>query len=145
MRRKSKGRMLAVQTLYQLDLRGDIFLDGMDEFIESSARNEEVRAFATELAHGCAEHRDELDAQIAAAAEHWDIARMAAVDRAILRLGAYELLHQPDVPPKVAIDEAIRLAKKMGSAESGAFVNGILDRIMSSRPARDLAGTHEET
>ena len=145
MRKKSKGRMLAVQAIYQLDLRGDAFLDDMDEFIGSFVKNEEVRAFATELAHGCAEHHDELDAQIAAAAEHWDVARMAAVDRAILRLGAHELLHKPDVPPKVAIDEAIRLAKKLGSAESGAFVNGILDRIMSSRPARDMTGTHEET
>ena len=145
MRKKSKGRMLAVQALYQLDLRGDAFLDDMDEFIGSFVKNEEVRAFAAELAHGCAEHCDELDAQLAAAAEHWDVARMAAVDRAILRLGAHELLHKPDVPPKVAIDEAIRLAKKLGSAESGAFVNGILDRIMSSRPARDMTGTHEET
>ena len=145
MRKKSKGRMLAVQAIYQLDLRGDAFLDDMDEFIGSFVKNEEVRAFAAELAHGCAEHRDELDAQLAAAAEHWDVARMAAVDRAILRLGAHELLHKPDVPPKVAIDEAIRLAKKLGSAESGAFVNGILDRIMSSRPARDMTGTHEET
>jgi len=134
MRKKTQGRMLAVQALYQLDLRGEAFLDEMDGSIESAAKEDEISAFARVLAHSCAERRGELDAEIAAAAEHWDIARMAVVDRAILRLGTYELLHCPDVPPKVAIDEAIRLAKKLSTAESGAFVNGILDRIMALHP-----------
>ena len=105
----------------------------MDAFLGDSTEDEETLALARTLARGCAEKRDALDARIAAAAEHWDVARMAAVDRAILRLGAYELLYRPDLPPKVAVDEAIRLAKRMSTAESGAFVNGILDRIMTER------------
>ena len=133
MRKTTKGRMLAVQALYQRDLRGTAFRDELRGFLESSTKDEETLTFAESLVNGCEEKRDELDAQIAAAAEHWDVARMAAVDRAILRLGTYELLHRPDVPPKVAVDEAIRLAKKLSTAQSGAFVNGILDRIMSVR------------
>jgi len=130
MRKETRARMLTVQALYQLDIRGEAFLDEMDDFIASTAGDESAVDPALELAHGCVQSRDELDARLAAAAEHWDLARMAAVDRAILRVGAYELLHCPDLPPKVAINEAIRMAKKLSSAESGAFVNGILDRIM---------------
>ena len=77
------------------------------------------------------EHREELDRRIGAAAERWRLERIATVDRAILRLGAYEICCTPDVPGKVAINEAIRLAKKYSTADSGGFVNGILDRIMS--------------
>ena len=142
MRKKTAGRVLAVQALYQLDLRGNAFQEVIDEFLEDSAKDEEIRALAAELVHGCVEKRDELDARIAGVAEHWDIARMAIVDRCILRVGTYELLHRPDVPPKVAIDEAIRLAKKFSTAASGAFVNGLLDRIMTAR--RDSAPPPEE-
>ena len=142
MRKKTAGRVLAVQALYQLDLRGNAFQEVIDEFLEDSAKDEEIRALAAELVHGCVEKRDELDARIAGVAEHWDIARMAIVDRCILRVGTYELLHRPDVPPKVAIDEAIRLAKKFSTAASGAFVNGLLDRIMTAR--RDSAPLPEE-
>ena len=69
---------------------------------------------------------------------------MAAVDRAILRLGAHELLHRPELPPKVAIDEAIRIAKKFSTAESGAFVNGILDRVMATLPAEGRRSRGQE-
>ena len=128
-----------MQALYQLDLRGPAFLEGLDEFLRDSSKEAEVIAWASALAYGCIEKRDSLDAAITAAAEHWDVTRMAAVDRAIIRLGAYELLHRPDVPPKVAIDEAIRLAKKFSTAESGAFVNGVLDKVMARRTAKPAA------
>ena len=130
MRTTTAGRALAIQALYQIDLRGDEVLEEIDEFLRASAKSADALAFAGELAHGCVERRDELDARIAAVAEHWDVSRMAIVDRAILRVGAYQLLYRGDVPPKVVINEAIRLAKKYGSAESGAFVNGILDKLM---------------
>lgn len=131
MRKETAARVLAIQALYQRDLRGGVFMDELDAFFEASAKGEEVIGMARELVHGCVEAQDELDARIAQVAEHWDVSRMAAVDRAIMRLGAYELLHKPDVPPKVAVDEAIRLAKRFSTADSGAFVNGILDKIMS--------------
>lgn len=133
MRTTTAGRVLALQALYQLDLRGKTFLEELDAFLSASAKDPDALVYARELARGCTTRRDELDARIAAVAEHWDVARMAIVDRCILRLGAYELLHRRDVPPKVALDEAIRLAKRFSTAESGAFVNGILDRIMPSR------------
>ena len=139
MRKTTAARVLAVQALYQLDLRGPAFLEGLDEFLRDSSKEAEVIASASALVYGCIEKRDSLDAAITAAAEHWDVARMAAVDRAIIRLGAYELLHRPDVPPKVAIDEAIRLAKKFSTAESGAFVNGVLDKVMVRRAAKSAA------
>ena len=133
MRTKTAGRVLALQALYQFDLRGPAFLKDVPAFLHDAAKDEPSLAFARELVEGWLDRRDDVDARIAEAAEDWDVARMAAVDRAILRLGAYELLHQPDLPPKVAIDEAIRLAKKFSTAESGAFVNGILDRIMTAQ------------
>jgi len=131
MRKTTAGRILAVQALYQWDLRGAPFLKELPEFLRSSSEDAGVIALAEELFHGCTEHGEEIDASLGASAEHYDLARMAAVDRSILRLGAYELLHRPDVPPKVAIDEAIRIAQKFSTAESGAFVNGILDRVMA--------------
>ena len=133
MRKKTSARILAVQALYQLDLRGPGFLGELDEFLRSNAPDEEVRLFAEELVRGLHDQVKEVDAAIAGAAKNWDVSRMAAVDRAILRLGTYELLHRPDVPPKVAINEAIRLAKMFSTADSGAFVNGVLDRIMTER------------
>ena len=133
MRKKTSARILAVQALYQLDLRGPGFLGELDEFLRSNAADEEVRLYAEDLVRGLHDQVKEVDAAIAGAAKNWDVSRMAAVDRAILRLGTYELLHRPDVPPKVAINEAIRLAKMFSTADSGAFVNGVLDRIMTER------------
>jgi len=145
MRKRTAGRILAVQALYQWDLRGAHFLKELPDFLKSSSEDADVIALAEELFHGCAEHCEEIDATLGAAAEHYDLSRMAAVDRAILRLGAHELLHRPDVPPKVAIDEAIRIAQKFSTAESGAFVNGILDRVMArARPAPGRAAEGKE-
>lgn len=132
MRKRTAARVLAIQALYQLDLRGETWREELEAFLKSSSKDEEVRLHAEELVEGIRARRDEIDAALTGAAEHWDISRMAALDRAILRLGAHELLHRPEVPPKVAIDEAVRLAKKFSTAESGAFVNGILDRVMST-------------
>ena len=140
MRTTTSGRVLAIQALYQRDLSGETPAEGLDESLLASGKGPDALAYAQELVDGCTKRRDELDARIAAVAEHWDVSRMAVVDRAIMRVGVYELLYRPDVPPKVAIDEAIRLAKKFSTAESGAFVNGILDRIMASRHNADEGG-----
>ncbi len=142
MRKKTAARILAVQALYQADLRGKDFLSELDAFLRASSEDEEVRLFAEDLVKGLLEKQDAVDAAIAGAAENWDVSRMAAVDRAILRLGAHELLHRPDVPPKVAIDEAIRLAKMFSTRESGAFVNGVMDKMMNAHlpPAAPAPG-----
>ena len=88
--------------------------------------------FARSLVAGVRKYRDELDAAIEQSAENWSLSRMAATDRNVLRLGAYELQHT-DTPPRVAIDEAVELAKRFGTSQSGPFVNGILDRLMQEK------------
>jgi N utilization substance protein B len=93
-----------------------------------------ARAFAETLVQGVWAHREELDALITKFSRNYRLSRLAAVDRNILRLAVYEILHNKEVPPVVAINEAIELAKEYGSEESGRFVNGLLDRIRSESP-----------
>jgi len=88
-----------------------------------------ARAFAESLIRGVSSHRDELDELITKFSRNYRLSRLAAVDRNILRLAVYEILHNKEVPPVVAINEAIELAKQYGSEDSGRFVNGLLDRI----------------
>ena len=129
MSRRSEARELAFQVLYQDDLnpRGDAV--AKDSMLQRRLGNEDLVTFARELVAGVRQNRDEIDGLIAQAAANWSLERMASTDRNVLRLGAYELLHT-DVPDRVAIDEALELAKRYGSAQSAQFVNGILDRLM---------------
>ena len=130
MRKRTQGRELALQLLYQVDLRGDDVLAEVDGFLDGdSGGDPEVRGFARELIHGYLERRVEIDRRIEEVARNWQLRRMAAIDRNILRLGAYELLYRTDIPPLVAINEAIEIAKKYSTKNSGPFVNGILDNI----------------
>ena len=115
--------------LYELDFRPSDLAAVLREFWRDRVVPPEVRAFADALVCGTAEKIAELDATIEANAAHWSLARIAPVERNILRLAAYELLFRDDIPERVAINEAIELAKLYGSEESGAFVNGILDQI----------------
>src|SRR5215471_21123201 len=98
----------------------------------------EVREFAEPLIRGALEHRDEADAVITKHAKNWELHRIAAVDRNILRLAIYEILHRDDIPPVVSINEAVDVAKKFSTQDSGKFVNGILDKVRAEvpRPAR---------
>src|SRR5262249_46576852 len=98
--------------------------------------------FCLTLYKGVATHREEIDRKLAEAAENWRVARMPAVDRNILRMGAFEILHLTDTPPAVTIDECIELARRFGTAESSAFVNGVLDRLRrDAAPAAPSAPT----
>jgi N utilization substance protein B len=137
MGRRRKAREAALQFLYQLDLRGEEQAGAYEaEFWTHHPTDGGTRHFASTLARGAKEHQAEVDRLIAQYTEHWDLDRMAAVDRNILRLAVYELLWHPEVPAKVAINEAIEIAKKFGTQESGRFINGILDRVhKESRPA----------
>ena len=105
-----------------------------------TAHEEAVRQFADPLIRGTVEHRDEVDSQIRQFARNWDLSRMAVVDRNILRLAIYEMLHREDIPPIVSINEAVDIAKKFSTMDSGKFVNGILDKIKGElmRPARNV-------
>lgn len=136
-----------MQFLYQLDLRGDDadldarhFLDvaeadDADDGPAPSARSKrsgtdrEVRDFALRLIEGTRQHREEADRLLASVTRNWDLSRMAAVDRNVLRLAIFEILYCPDIPHKVTINEAIELGKRFSTANSGGFINGILDRV----------------
>lgn len=145
MRKRTQAREAALQVLYQLDLRGAEVLGDLEailgRLLDALATDPSVVEFARGLVLGCWARRAELDQRIRAIAENWDLDRMATVDRNVLRMAAFELLFRDDVPPKVAINEAIDLAKRFSTADSGSFVNGILDKIRIEREA--ATGAHE--
>ncbi|HEY3913936.1 MAG TPA: transcription antitermination factor NusB [Verrucomicrobiae bacterium] len=103
-----------------------------------SAEELATRLFADKLIRGVIEHLPELDQKIKDCAQNWDLRRMAAVDRNVMRLAIYEMLHREDIPPVVSINEAVDIAKKFSTQDSGKFVNGILDKIKGelTRPIR---------
>ena len=129
MRRRTRAREIAVQFLYQLDLRGDETLDSLHEYVESETTDKEMRDFAIRLIQGSRRHQEETDSRLREVTRNWDLSRMATLDRNVLRMAVFELLHCPDIPPKVTINEAIDIGKKYSTANSGAFINGILDRV----------------
>jgi N utilization substance protein B len=131
---RSRARRVALQLLYQDDLNPQVEPAAVAKFLRASLKeNATAMEFALALLDGVRERRAELDRVLAAKAEHWTLERMAVVDRNILRLAAYELLHT-DTPERVVINEAVELAKQFGAEQSPAFVNGILDRVMHQRP-----------
>jgi N utilization substance protein B len=130
MGRRRKARELALQLLYQLDVQGEGDPQPhLDDFWLRHPVDREAREFAESLVRGTKQHEAEIDEMIARYAENWELDRMAVVDRNILRQAIYELLWAPAVPPKVAINEALEVAKKFSTQESSRFINGILDRI----------------
>ena len=129
MTRRSRAREVALQLLFQRDLNKRIDRAALERFVRDRLRDETLMPFCLGLYDGMIAHQADIDRRLSEAAENWRLVRMAAVDRNVLRLGAYELLHTPDTPPNVALDEAIELARRYGSADSPAFVNGVLDRL----------------
>lgn len=125
--------------LYQLDLNEDVAPDAVRSMIQEELRDEALARFAWSLFAGVMEARKQLDERIASAAANWSLGRMPPTDRNVLRLGAYELLFT-ETPHRVVIDEALELAKTYGTAQSSAFVNGILDRMVPSERRRADAG-----
>jgi N utilization substance protein B len=132
MARRSRAREVAFQVLYQDDLNppGDPTVD--EALLKRRLGSPALVEFARGLIAGVHRHREQLDPLIERTAANWSLERMAGTERNILRLGAYEILHS-DTPDRVAINEAVELAKRFGSAQSAQFVNGILDRLMHSR------------
>ena len=131
MRARTKSREYALQMLYQADIRHAAPQQIIEEFwtTQEDVVSPDVKQFADQLVTGTIGQLGTIDPLIAMHADNWDLKRMAVIDRNILRLGAFELLHMNDTPPKVCINEAIELAKRFGDAESGKFINGILDAI----------------
>ena len=131
MRKRTKARQFALQILYQIDITRDNSSVSLDNFWQSQTQEVDsaIKQFALELVTGIQEHREIIDRKIAQYAKNWELKRMAVVDRNILRQACFELFYRPDIPPKVAINEAIELAKHFSGVEAGKFVNGILDKI----------------
>lgn len=130
MGKRRKARELALQILFQLNLGKENFTDEMlERFWDEKATSQDVRGYTTILVKGTIENLREIDRIITDFAENWTLERMSTVDRNILRFATYELLHRTDIPSTVTLNEAIEIGKKYGTEESGAFINGILDRI----------------
>ena len=144
MKKRTRARELALQFLYQLDLRGPELLEELRAFLAREESDKGTREFAVHIVRGAHEHREEIDRVIRSVAQNWDIARMAVIDRNVLRMATYELLYCPDIPPKVSINEAIELGKRYSTQNSGGFINGVLDKVKDRRPgpppAEDDAG-----
>ncbi|MCA8920352.1 MAG: transcription antitermination factor NusB [Planctomycetes bacterium] len=130
---RTQARERVLRVLYQLDLREDLKPGQADALLEEASEESwrgEAKQFASALLAGVLRERDAVDAELSGVAKNWELRRMAAVDRNVLRLGAYELMFDREqVPPAVAIDEAVNLAKRYSGKESGGFVNGILDKV----------------
>ena len=129
MGQRRRARECALQMLFQIDLTGVAPADVFRTFWRTQNVEQSVRSFSEQLVLGVYEEREATDRLIAGAADRWKLDRMPVVDRNVLRMAVYELLQQPETPAAVVIDEAIEVAKKFGSAESGGFINGILDAV----------------
>jgi transcription antitermination protein NusB len=130
MAKRSKAREVALQVLYEDDLNPGQEPMERTEFLRSRLQEDpDLMAFAQSLIDGVRRNRSELDALLVKTAENWSLERMAATDRNVLRLGAYEILFT-ETPAAVAINEAVELAKRFGAAQSAPFVNGILDKFI---------------
>lgn len=134
MGKRRSGRLLAIQSLYLVDTSKLNAEEALAVNLHPGADyDDDAAAFGRALVLGTVEHQKDLDAYITKHAKNWELSRMAAVDRSLLRLASYELLHQPDTPVNVVINEAIELAKEFSSGDSSKFINGILDKIKDYR------------
>ena len=133
MTRRSRAREVALQLLFQRDHNPSVDRPAIEQFVRDRLRHPELITFCLALYDGVVAHLEEIDAKLAAAAENWRLARMTTVDRNVLRLGAFQLLHMHDTPSSVTLDEAIELARRYGTADSPALVNGVLDRFERER------------
>lgn len=134
---RRKARVLAMQVLYTIEVGNAKVFDALRAALDEADLDDDLENYADEVVRGVVLHKEELDGLIRPLIEDWDYERVAAVDKCILRLAAYELFHCPDVPPVVSINEAVEMAKKYSTADSGKFVNGILGRLLGMSPKAD--------
>jgi transcription antitermination protein NusB len=126
---RRKARELAMQALFFMDVRKDFSPEMLERFCASFAPKPDVRPFFMRLVQGVLDCRNELDDVIQRFSDHWTLGRMSGVDRNVMRIAVYEMMHCEDIPAKVSINEAVDIGKKFGTEESGAFINGIIDSI----------------
>jgi len=138
---RRNSRELALQALYQGELAGETGLLDFEEFCAHFQVNKKAMPYAKKLLQGVQGKREEINQRISRYAENWRLERMSVIDRNILRLAVFELHYQDDVPTSVAINEAVEIAKRYSTDDSGSFINGVLDAM-----ARDeISGTGNKT
>ena len=142
--RRHQGRVLALQLLYELDLAQHDLDEVLPRTFETQASSAAMRAHVERLIRGVIEQRAEIDPFIASAAPAFPIQQLPVIDRNVLRLAIYELLHEPDVPPRAVINEAVELAKQYGGDNSARFVNGVLGTVMGQLPPRSAEGAGDQ-
>lgn len=144
MRKRTIAREMALQVLYQVDIRnedvGMLLEDYWNrEYVSERKLSSSIKDFAITLVKGTIDNMGRIDSVVSAYTENWKLERMAVIDRNIMRMATFELLYLEDIPPKVSINEAVDLAKKYGDVDSGKFVNGILDKI-SKKEKKEIEG-----
>jgi len=131
-------RERALQALFQIESTGDDWRESLELFWRDRPSSQVVRKHATALVTGTLQNMERLDAVISEVADKWALERMGAVERNVLRLASQEILFMPEVPPKVTINEAVEVAKKFGTEDSGRFVNGVLDTIREKFESNEI-------
>ncbi len=129
---RRKGRELALQALYQIEITGDSSPAALELFLSHFEGNPEAKDFARRLVSGVISQRQTIDRLIEESTDHWKLMRMAKVDLTILRMATYELVFCPDIPPNVSMDEAIEIGKRYGTDDSATFINGVLDHVAAA-------------
>ena len=135
---RREARMWAVQFLFQRDFNHEDLETSMGRFLDDREASPKARRYVEDVVRGVDARRADLDGRLQQYAQNWDVRRMGAVERNIMRVAMYEMLCRPDIPPVVSINEAVELAKDLSTEDSGKFVNGLLDRARKDidRPAR---------
>jgi N utilization substance protein B len=126
---RRKAREIALQMLYQMEVNPGEPEAALELFWKGLSASQQVKEFVNRIVEGVHVRQEEIDQLLAKHSEHWRLNRMDRVDKSILRMGVFEIMFCEDIPVKVAMNEAVDLGKKFGAAESGAFINGILDKI----------------
>jgi N utilization substance protein B len=136
---RTKARKRAIDAVFAADLRKIsplTLLDDTADLVSDRQNQGEIFGYAREIVEGVIEHNEEIDDLLETYAQGWSLDRMPNLDRAILRVAAWEILHNADVPDPVAINEAVELAKELSTDESGSFINGLLSRISSTKSVK---------
>lgn len=136
---RTGAREAALQLLFGIEMSDVLAEQAIFDFWREMPGDAEGREYADAVVRGVTEERDATDALIRAASTNWRLERMTRVDRNLLRMGAWELKARPEIPRAVIIDEAVELAKRYGTEDSGAFVNGVLERIANDLGREDAA------
>lgn len=139
MDKRTRARELTMQALYQLDVQGPDLMRYLGEFFVENEPDDSIRRLAMEWTKDTWQELKRSDELISAASLKWSLSRLSPVDKSILRMSVYHLTCCGDIPPKVVINEAVELAKKFSTAQSPAFVNGVLDAVMRKLKEKDEA------